>query len=138
MADCIFCKIVKGEIPSAKVYEDDDMLAFLDINPVSPGHTLVIPKHHCELATDLPVEQMVVVARVLPMVCRAVVKATHAEGFNIFQSNGRCAGQEIMHVHFHVIARRTGDGIGIRPAPGTYAEGEMERYRAAITSHIES
>ena len=137
MADCIFCKIVEGEIPSAKVYEDDNVLAFLDINPVSPGHVLVVPKRHYELLTDLPSDEMATIGSVLPGISSAVVKATDAEGFNVFQSNGRCAGQEIPHVHFHVIARRSGDGIGIRPAPGTYAEGELEKYRRLVASNMQ-
>jgi len=136
MAECVFCGIVRGSIPSAKVYEDDEVIGFLDINPVSPGHILVIPKTHHESLTDLPPEKIAAVGRVLPRLARALVRATEAEGFNVFLSDGRCAGQEIMHVHFHLIARRPGDGVGIRPAPGRYAEGEMERYREAIVAAL--
>ena len=137
MANCIFCAIIQGQIPSAKVYEDNDVLAFMDINPVSPGHLLVIPKAHHECVTDMPDDLMAKVGAVLPRLCRAVVKATGAEGFNIFQSNGLCAGQEVMHVHFHIVARRPGDGIGLRPAPGTYAEGELATYRDRIAAALD-
>jgi histidine triad (HIT) family protein len=124
--DCIFCKIVAGEIPSARVFEDERTFAFLDIAPLSPGHTLVIPKDHHLLLTDMPAETMAAVGAVLPRVARAVVAATSADGFNLLQANGECAGQEVPHAHLHIIPRRAADGLGFRWKPGSYAEGEME------------
>ena len=136
MDDCIFCRIVAGGLPAAKVYEDDHVLAFLDIAPVTPGHVLVIPKRHYPLLTDMPPEEMAALGGALPRISRAVAAATDADGFNIFQSNGPCSGQEIMHAHFHVIARREGDGIGMRPRPGKYGEGELEKCRDRIADRL--
>lgn len=112
--DCIFCKIVTGAIPCHKVYEDDAVLSFLDVGPLSRGHTLVIPKaHHVTLADtppDLAGRCMAAVAKLGP----AVAKATGVAGWNVLQNNGAVAGQVVMHVHFHIIPRREGDGLGYR------------------------
>jgi len=131
-SNCLFCKIIAGEIPSARVHEDDQVLAFLDIGPLQPGHTLVIPKAHYVRLTDMPADAMAALGSVLPQVARAVMQVTQAEGFNVFQTNGACAGQVVGHVHFHVIPRRPDDGLGFRWKPGTYADGEMD----AIREHI--
>lgn len=108
---CIFCKIVAGEIPSHRVYEDDHVLAFLDINPTSRGHTLIIPKEHYTALVSTPPDVLAKLTAVLPKISAAVTRATDAQGFNLLQSNGACAGQIIAHIHFHVIPRRGGDGI---------------------------
>ncbi|PMD20500.1 HIT-like protein [Hyaloscypha hepaticicola] len=100
-AACIFCKIVKGDIPSLKLFESDKVLAFLDINPLSRGHALVIPKHHGEKLTDIPDDAL---TEILPVVKR-LVKATGAENYNVLQNNGRIAHQEVDHVHFHMIPK---------------------------------
>jgi len=136
MADCIFCKIIAGEIPSSKILEDDTKLAFMDINPLHPGHVLLIPRKHYERVTDLPGHELAELMRVMPDLARAVVKATGAQGFNIFQTNGACSGQVVPHVHFHVIPRRPGDGLGFRWNPGQYAEGEMDRMHAKILAAL--
>ena len=136
MADCLFCKIVAGEIPCSKVYEDEEVLAFLDLYPLAPGHTLVIPKSHTERTTDMTAAGMAAVGRVLPQVAKGVVAATGAEGFNILQANGACAGQVIFHVHVHVIPRAPDDGLGFRWKAGAYEEGEMEVWRAKIQQAI--
>lgn len=105
LQDCIFCKIVEGEIPSTKVYEDDNVLAFMDINPWEKGHTLVIPKKHFDLITNVPddiLQQIIVVAK---KVAVAQVKGLNAIGVNVAQANGKAAGQEVPHVHFHIIPR---------------------------------
>ncbi|WVQ85733.1 hypothetical protein IAT38_007900 [Cryptococcus sp. DSM 104549] len=101
LASCIFCKIIKGEIPSMKLLETDTVFAFMDIGPIAKGHCLVIPKHHAEKLTDLPDDQM---ADILPT-CRKLAVATGAENFNILQNNGRPAHQIVDHVHFHVIPK---------------------------------
>ena len=106
-----FDEILDGKIPCHRVYEDEHVLAFLDIFPISPGHTLVIPKEH---SVDLPstdTDALLRVAVVLPRIAAAVVAATGAEGFNVLQSNGACAGQMVGHIHFHIVPRREGDGI---------------------------
>ena len=135
--DCIFCKIIAGEIPSARVYEDEHCLAFMDIAPLQPGHTLVIPKDHHELMTDMPAETMAAVGRVLPRAARAVMAASGAEGFSILQSNRAVAGQVVPHVHVHIIPRRNADGLGFRWNAGQYAEGEMDDWRSRIAAALE-
>ncbi|KAK4131495.1 HIT-domain-containing protein [Trichocladium antarcticum] len=110
MASCIFCKIIKGDIPCFKLFESDKTLAFLDINPLSRGHALVIPKFHGEKLTDIPDEHL---AEILPIAKRLVV-ATGAEEYNILQNNGRGAHQEVGHVHFHMIPKPNAkEGLGI-------------------------
>jgi histidine triad (HIT) family protein len=136
MTDCIFCKIAAGEIPSAKVYEDATKLAFMDINPVQPGHVLLIPKKHYERLTELPDETAADLAAALPRLARAAVAAAHADGFNIFQTNGRCAGQSVSHVHLHIIPRRNDDGYSFHWRPGQYAPGEQEAWRKKISDEL--
>ncbi|MBU1854521.1 MAG: HIT family protein, partial [Nanoarchaeota archaeon] len=103
--DCLFCKIVKGEISSAKVYEDDEFFAFLDIKPVNKGHTLVVPKHHCRNLLDFPKAEETDLMEFLKKVANAVVKAVGADGFNLGMNNEAAAGQVIFHAHFHIIPR---------------------------------
>ena len=112
--DSIFTKIVAGEIPCHRVFENERVLAFLDITPLSEGHTLVIPKRQAERLEDLPSEDTAEVARQLGRIAKRVCAVTGAEGYNILQNNGRVAGQEVPHVHFHIIPRRAGDGLGYR------------------------
>lgn len=109
--NCIFCKIVAGEIPAEKVYEDADVLAMMDIAPSAKGHTLVIPKEHHPHLHDVPPELLAKMAAVLPKVAKAASKAVGAEDYNVLQSNGASAGQVISHVHFHVVPRKKGDGL---------------------------
>ena len=115
MADTIFGKIVRGEIPCSKVYEDDKVLAFLDINPLSAGHVLVVPKEPAETMDELSDESAAALGRVLPRLCRAVVAATGVKEYNVLENNGAGAHQAIAHVHFHIIPKpnsREGLGIG--------------------------
>ena len=137
MSDCIFCSIVAGDMPCARVHEDEQCVAFMDIHPLQRGHILVIPRKHYELLTDMPADEASALAAVLPRLARAVVAATGAEGFNILQANGSCAGQVVSHVHFHIIPRRVGDGLGFRWNAGEYREGEMEKYRRGIQEALE-
>lgn len=111
MVDCIFCKIIKGEIPCAKVYEDKFTLAFLDINPATPrgGHVLILPKKHYELITDLPEEEFSHLCKTIKKISSALLK--YGEGLNIIQNNKKVAGQIIPHVHFHLIPRFDKDGV---------------------------
>jgi len=114
MADTIFAKIIAGSIPCHKVYEDELVLAFLDVNPLSNGHTLVIPKEPAETLDQLSDESAAAIGRVLPRVCRAVLKATGAYAYNVLQNNQALAHQAVMHVHFHIIPRYDdGAGLGI-------------------------
>jgi histidine triad (HIT) family protein len=119
MADTIFAKILKGEIPCHKVYEDDRVLSFLDIFPLSVGHTLVIPKEPAVTLDQLSDESAAAIGRVLPRICRAVLTATGATAYNVLENNGPAAHQVVMHVHFHVIPKYPdGTGLGIGWEPG--------------------
>lgn len=111
MNDCLFCKIVAGEVPSQKVYEDSSVLAFVDINPVNPGHILVIPKMHFENCTETPDEDMAAVMHVVRRVGSAALEATGAQGYNVGINCGEVAGQVIMHTHVHVMPRFPDDGL---------------------------
>ncbi|MFC1611441.1 HIT family protein [Myxococcota bacterium] len=115
MAETIFSKIIAGQIPCHRVYEDEHVLAFLDIGPLSRGHTLVIPKEPAETIDQLSDESSAAIGRVLPRICRAVIQATGASQYNILQNNGPLAHQVVMHVHFHIIPKydeKSGLGIG--------------------------
>jgi histidine triad (HIT) family protein len=118
MADTIFSKILRGEIPCHKVYEDDRVLAFLDINPLSRGHVLVIPKEAAETLDRLSDDSAAALGRVLPRLCRAVKRVTGVEAYNVLENNGAGAHQAVMHVHFHIIPKQDADrGLGIRWVP---------------------
>lgn len=109
----IFDKILSGEIPSWKVYEDDHVFAFLDIGPLSNGHTLVIPKERKAYLHQLSDGSAAAIGRVLPRLCRAVMRATGATDYNVLQNNGTAAHQVVMHVHFHIIPKFGNEGLGI-------------------------
>ncbi|MCE7741357.1 MAG: HIT family protein [Candidatus Heimdallarchaeota archaeon] len=113
--DCLFCKIVRGEMPSHTLYEDEEVKVFLDIFPVSKGHSLVIPKKHYEQIIDVPEEEMAFLKK-LPEISKKLKEVTEATGLNVVQSNGKDAGQVIGHVHFHLIPRFPEDGIMKLPA----------------------
>ncbi len=113
--DCIFCSIVKGELPAYKVYEDEHTFAFLDINPISEGDTLVIPKHHHENLLTASEEDAIMVAKTVKKVANAVKKTFNADGVNILQANGTAAGQSVFHLHFHVVPRKENDGLTLWP-----------------------
>ncbi len=114
MGETIFSKILRGEIPCHKVYEDEHVLAFLDIGPLSPGHTVVIPKEPAVTLDELSDDAAAALGRVLPRLCRAVKKATGCEAYNILQNNGSLAHQAVFHVHFHIIPKPDGArGLGV-------------------------
>jgi histidine triad (HIT) family protein len=114
MPKTIFSRILSGEIPCHKVYEDDLVLAFLDVGPLSEGHTLVIPREEAERLDELSDESAAAIGRVLPRISRAVLRATGATDFNILQNNGAVAHQAVFHVHFHIIPKfADGSGLGI-------------------------
>ena len=112
--ETVFGKILDGTIPCHRVYEDEHVLAFLDVGPLADGHTLVIPKERKAHLHELSDESAAALGRVLPRLCRAVVRATGVSAYNVLQNNGREASQVVMHVHFHIIPRsgRTGLGLG--------------------------
>lgn len=134
MADCVFCKIIAGEIPAATLTETDTLISFMDIAPVNPGHCLVVPKRHVGTLLDLVPEELSACMAAAQGLARAVMAATGAPGLNLLQNNDRCAGQLVPHVHFHLIPRSPDDGFSFGWRQGSYAEGEMERLQGAIKS----
>jgi histidine triad (HIT) family protein len=131
--DCVFCKIARGDAPAAKVYEDQTVLAFLDIGPVVKGHTLVIPKAHHNPITHTPPEVLHHLIGVVQRVAGALYTGLQAEGVSVSQANGRPAGQVIPHLHFHVIPRYTADGHHGNWVPRKYEHREeMQDYADRI------
>src|SRR3989338_3000338 len=112
MENCIFCKIIKGEIPNYTVYDDDKTLAFLDIAPRSPGHTVVIPKSHVEKVADLSDEAAKALLPAVKKTAAKIEAALKPDGFNIGWNDGAAAGQVVPHLHIHILPRWTGDGGG--------------------------
>src|SRR3989338_10015665 len=133
--DCIFCKIVAGEIPSFKVYEDERIVAFLDIRPVNPGHTLIVPKTHSKNIFDIVAEDWTAIADVARILAIAIEKAVSADGINIAMNNRPDAGQLVDHAHVHIIPRKAGDGLKLWPQR-PYPEGEAEHVANAIRAII--
>ena len=130
--DCIFCKMVSGQVPVTKIYEDEIVLAFLDIGPVSDGHTLVIPKQHFEKLHDCPPQLLGQVGSCLGRIARAVAVAMNSDGYNVLCNNGRAAGQLVEHLHFHIIPRNSGDGVFDRWPAYEYQRGKIEAIAAKI------
>lgn len=129
MDDCIFCKIAAGELPSTRVYEDEQFLAFMDINPIIRGHCLLIPKAHHEMVFDMPepvLRDLIVVAK---RISAAVKQGLKADGLNLFQSNGRAAMQIIPHYHMHLLPRWKDDNL--RLGDWEMRAGDMEEIAAA-------
>lgn len=115
MPETVFSKILRGEIPAHKLYEDDQVLAFLDIAPLSPGHAVVIPKEPAPTLDQLSDDSAAAIGRVLPRLCRALQAATGTAEFNVLQNNGRLAHQAVDHVHFHVIPKPSeAQGLGVK------------------------
>lgn len=123
--DCVFCAIAAGEIPCFKVYEDELALAYLDINPFSEGHTLVIPKAHTTGLLDTPEETLAALLARVKKVAAHLKSALGCDGFHILQNNGAAAGQTVGHIHFHIVPRRNGDPIEFANRPG-----DMEHLKA--------
>ena len=134
--DCIFCKIVAGQIPSVKIYEDYLVLAFMGIGPVSPGHVLLIPKAHYKNAADCPPEILASAASVMGQLAKAVSEAMGSDGYNILCNNGRAAGQLVDHVHFHIIPRSSGDGIFNRWPAFEYPSGRAKELADKIRAKL--
>jgi histidine triad (HIT) family protein len=133
----IFTRIIKGEIPSFKVYEDDRVFAFLDIGPLSKGHVLVVPKEEAVTLDSLSEESSAAIGRVLPRLCRAVLKVTGATAYNVLQNNGAAAHQAVGHVHFHIIPKfDDGTGLGIGWKAGKLSPEDGEALGAAIAAAV--
>ncbi len=137
-ADCLFCRIVAGEIPATKVHEDDQIVAFLDIHPVNFGHVLIVPKpHHARLA-DLPDDLAVAAARWVPRLSRAILAATGAPGLHLIVNNGPVAGQTVDHVHWHLIPRFEGDAVDWPWPHLSYPESAAAAMRDRIMTGIDA
>ena len=137
MPDTIFSKIIRGEIPCHRVYDDPHVLAFLDINPLSPGHTLVIPKEAKAHLHELSDDSAAAIGRALPRLCRAVLHATGATQYNILQNNGSLAHQVVMHVHFHIIPKLPDhSGLGISWPTRAFDHAEGAALAKRIAGHL--
>ena len=132
----LFTRIIEGEIPCYKVYEDDDVFAFLDIGPLAPGHTLVIPKLPIERLEDLPEDVAAAIGRVLPRIGRAVLRASGASDYHVVQKNGASAGQVVPHVHFHVIPKLPEAGLSMTWNAGKLSQQDGDAMRARIMEHL--
>ena len=143
ISSCIFCKIIKNKAPAVRVYEDNETIAFMDKAPFNLGHTLVIPKKHYALLTDMNDEEVGRLFVVTRRIVKAVFEAICADGVNVTQSNGEAASQDIFHVHVHVVPRFKGDSkesFGFFPQRKRFSELEIEetasRIRRALTELI--
>jgi len=125
MEDCIFCKIIKGEIPSFKVYEDDKVFAFEDINPISDGHTLIIPKKHAANLWEISAEDLTSVHLASQKIIHAIKEVLNPTGVALLQLNGRGANQVVMHYHLHLVPR-TGDAPELSITTWEFNEGDMD------------
>jgi len=137
MAETIFSKILQGSFPAHKIYEDEHVLAFLDVGPLSRGHTLLIPKEEVATVAELSDESAAALGRALPRLCRAVVKISGCPDYNILQNNGAPAHQAVFHVHFHIIPKPDeAQGLGISWPSGSLDDGEAlaNQLRQAIES----
>jgi diadenosine tetraphosphate (Ap4A) HIT family hydrolase len=135
---CVFCDIVAGKAPAVRIYEDDDYLAFLDIRPFSPGHTLVIPKQHFENLTDTPADVVAALATLGQRIAQAARESgLHADGNNIVINDGKAAFQSVFHIHLHVVPRQAGDklafakGMLLRRDPDRETSGRLLREAVA-------
>ena len=140
MTECIFCKIIEGSLPSSKVYEDDVCVAFMDIQPVNPGHVLVVPKSHSTDLSDLPADTGAHLFQVAQKIALHIPETNvKSEGINLLVAHGEAAGQEVFHVHLHVIPRYKGDGFEIKFGPNytNLAErSELDSIATQITEAI--
>ncbi|MEF3255134.1 MAG: HIT family protein [Deferribacterales bacterium] len=124
--DCIFCKIINGDIPASKVYEDEDFIAILDIRPVNLGHTLLIPKQHNRNILDTPDDLGAKIYPLLKKLSIAIMKGLSADGINIIQNNEEYGGQEVFHSHLHIIPRFKEDGLRFTPRNLTYDSDDIK------------
>lgn len=134
--NCLFCKIAKGDIPSATVYEDRSFRVFMDVNPASRGHCLIVPREHFDNIYDLDGETAGRLFSLATGIARALKKALGCDGINIVSNNGAAAGQTVMHFHLHLIPRFEGDGVGLLWKPREVSQEELEELRMKIKEAI--
>ena len=136
MNDCVFCKIVAGQIPSTRVYEDEHTLAFMDIGQVNPGHVLVAVKTHADNLYALEEAQAAAVARACVKLSKAIQHAFKPEGLSVYQANGKAAGQTVFHYHVHLLPRHAGDGMELTWPVKNPPRGTLEDYAAKIRAKL--
>lgn len=123
--ECIFCKIIAGDIPTHKIYEDDRVMAFLDILPISPGHTIIVPRSHVADMEDVTNEDLTAMSIAMKKIGKAMIDGLDVKGYSIFMDNKSAANQHVPHIHFHIVPRKEGDGLERWPQGG-YEEGGAE------------
>jgi histidine triad (HIT) family protein len=136
MSDCVFCKIVAGQIPSTRVYEDEHTVAFMDLGHVNPGHVLVAVKKHAANLYELDDAQAAAVARASVRIARALKEAFEAEGLSVYQANGKAAGQTVFHYHVHLLPRHAGDGMELVWPVKNPPREKLEDYAAKIREKL--
>ncbi len=134
--NCVFCKIVSGQIPSTKIYEDENSLAFLDINPATNGHSLVISKKHYATLLDIPGAELEELILAVQKTGAATMKATKADGFNVLQNNGAVSGQVIHHLHFHIVPRFKNDSLNLSLGGKKAGQAELAEWQKRIKKHL--
>jgi histidine triad (HIT) family protein len=132
----IFSKIIAGELPCHKVYENDHVIAFLDIHPIQPGHTLIVPKVASENGLAADPEDLAHIMKAAKVIGNALINIIGCDGINFLMNNGEAAGQKVFHTHLHIIPRFDNDGVYEQPLPGEYEEGEVEHLALAISKEI--
>ena len=136
MEDCIFCKIIDGKIPSAKVYEDDKVISFLDIMPANKGHCLVVTKKHYETLLDIPNEDLANLIKTTKRVAKALSLSIGNGSYNVVMNNGKVAGQLVAHAHIHIIPRFKGDHLRLTWSHKKYIDKEMQRVQEMIKKFV--
>ncbi len=132
----MFCKIVRKELPAGIVAEEEKALAFMDIMPARKGHVLVVPKAHAETMADIDIPDLHAAMALVHKVARGMQASLQPPGYSVVQLNGAASGQTVFHVHFHVIPRKSGDGLALKWSHEQYEAGEMERYREKIAEAL--
>lgn len=135
MEDCIFCKIIKGDIPSSKIYENDKVYAFLDISPVNKGHALIVPKKHSKNMLEDDDDDLKAVIHASKIVAKAIIMAVRADGFNLGVNTNSAAGQVVFHTHFHIIPRFNDDGLK-QWTGAPYEDNEMQSIQNKILNSL--
>ncbi len=138
--DCVFCKIVSVQAPSSVIFENNSIISFLDINPLADGHVLIVPRDHYTGLAEMPSKICSAMFACIPMLGRALLQVTGAEGFNLLINHGSVAGQVVPHVHCHLIPRMPDDGLGYRWPAKQYEEGRSAElataYQAALSNQV--
>ncbi len=137
--DCIFCKIIRGEVPSSNVYEDEEVIAFMDLFPIHEGHVLVVPKQHYATLREAPLALAEKLMKVVVKLERSVWESgLHCEGTNILQNNGKAAGQDVHHVHFHIVPRDSEDGFRFKYTALKPSRAELDQTAQTLRNNLQN